>query len=105
MMNMVARGRYPSYRVVHQRRGRGNRTHRTVGELITELENFDPDAPVRIAFQPTRPLRAEAGNVVAQGELVDGERDEDPRLVWIAATTSVGYNENPYAPREAWQSR
>jgi hypothetical protein len=77
----------------------------TVGELVEHLEEIrdrvGADAPVRIAFQPEYPLRASVANVTAH--VADDEGLEVEPLVWIAATASVGYSENPYAPRSAWE--
>jgi hypothetical protein len=85
----------------------------TVRELIDLLGDFDEDADVRIAYQPSWPLAAEVANVTSSEEaelLSDDEAMEvaapdPPNVVWIAATSGVGrHDENPYAPSGAWGS-
>lgn len=95
----------------------------TVAELIAHLEDFDPDAIVRIAHQPSWPLAEVVGNVTTdedadderecpdhEGYLVDHDPDcaaayaeaaaEDvgPQIVWIVAG-GAHHSESPYAPR------
>lgn len=80
----------------------------TVQELIDQLECQDPELEVRIAFQPSYPLAAHVANIISSEEIGGGEEPEledtieAKPIVWLAATESVGYNENPYAPRGAW---
>lgn len=80
----------------------------TVQELIQELENHDPQDVVRIAFQPSYPLAANVANVISSAEIMEGVEPEEgdtieaKPIVWLAATESVSHDENPYAPREAW---
>ena len=107
----------------------------TLSELIDQLtvlqeahEGQDPE--VRIAYQPSWPLRARIANVRALAgddapdeeelklarELVaagDEEADgfaaaqamleDHPPVVWLAASDAAPWNESPYAPRDAWE--
>jgi hypothetical protein len=53
-----------------------------VQELVQELEQFDPDAEVRLAFQPSWPLQYHVGGVAEDGghvHTVDIHEDEDGR--------------------------
>lgn len=52
----------------------------TVGELIMLLEEFDEDAPVRLAEQPRYPLACSVAGV--------GEHDG---VVYIAEGSQIGY--------------
>lgn len=74
-----------------------------VAQLKELLEGQDDDAEVRIALQPSWPLRANVANVVAGRDAMDDDdpTDEDDALgiVWIVAREGVGYGEHPYAPR------
>jgi hypothetical protein len=80
----------------------------TVGDLKEALEEFDDALPLRVAFQPSWPLAAEVANVRAinpadedaSGTVVG--RPDRP-VVWIAASSSIPYAEDPYAPRNAWE--
>lgn len=67
-----------------------------VYELIEELQDLEPTAEVRVAYQPTYPLAAEISCVT------DMVEDAENGFVWIAASSGVGYTESPYAPRDAW---
>ena len=72
----------------------------TVQELIELLEEFEGDTQVRIAYQPSYPLRALVSNVTSAA---DDEDDPDSKeIVWIATSDYVPSQENPYAPRAAW---
>lgn len=91
-------------------------------ELIEQLEDIrdrydSGEAEVRVAFQPSWPLRATISSVQhgAELEFCDSDgyiREEDPndeapearQYVWIAIDQVGGSSEHPYAPREAWQS-
>lgn len=56
----------------------------TVADLIAQLEDFDPDAEVRLAFQPSYPLECSAAEPVAcevKGRMV----------VYIAERSRLGY--------------
>lgn len=88
----------------------------TVADLIEELQNFDPESPVFVAFQPSWPLAAEIANIT---EVSPDDEDEDwdeeqqewvpvneqpdvPNVVWIALTSGVRGDMSPYAPKAAW---
>ena len=82
-----------------------------VRELIELLEQYDEDAEVRVALQPSWPLRASVQNVICSEELrnLDGEggpldpdADLEEAFVWIAVDQVSSSSENPYAPRAAW---
>ena len=79
----------------------------TVGELLAALEEFDEDAPVRVAQQPSYPLAAVVNCVTELGPDDEEEQPARPRpgerVVWIATSEVTSYHEHPYAPREAWQ--
>ena len=74
----------------------------TLSELIihlTELaESTDSDPEVRIAYQPSWPLRATLSNVTI------AEDCDEREFLWLAAGYSAPHNENPYAPGEAWEN-
>lgn len=67
----------------------------TVRELIEELENYDPEAPVLIAHQPSWPL----AEVVAHVTTDDDPETDDPNdaAVWIVAGGHPS-DRSPYAP-------
>ena len=79
-----------------------------VGQLRDLLEGLDDDAPVRLAIQPNWPLRLDVSDVKPADEIdFDDEGDEDEpddnaNIVWIVASGSAPYGENPYAPRQLW---
>lgn len=100
----------------------------TLNDLIEYLEDirdqYDAaEHQVRIAYQPTYPLRAAPSVVqhdrdVQRASLEDEDPGEDPDMtldeaveeassdiVWIATGGSLPYDENPYAPREAFNER
>lgn len=54
-------------------------------------------------MQPSYPLAFDIDSVVdlPDEEVVD---EDDPGIVWIAATESAPFGASPYAPREAWQA-
>lgn len=106
----------------------------TLSELIDQLtalqeayEGQDPE--VRIAYQPSWPLRAKIANVraiagddtpseeemelarelVAAGDeeaegfaAAQAMLEDHPPVVWLAASDAAPWNESPYAPRSAW---
>lgn len=107
----------------------------TLSELIDQLtalqeahEGQDPE--VRIAYQPSWPLRAKIANVRAlTGDDAPDEEelelarelvatgDEEAEgfaaaqamledhlpVVWLAASDAAPWDESPYAPRDAWE--
>jgi len=76
-----------------------------VSELIERLEDMDPDAEVRIAFQPSWPLQYRLGDeIVGEDEISDaeetGDDEEQPDPVRGVVYLSEGgqvYDE-PYLP-------
>jgi len=80
----------------------------TVYELKQILEDFDEDKQIRVAFQPSWPLRAHiqsVGEIDREGmeDEEDPAQDDVEEFVWIAVEQVSSSSENPYAPREAWQ--
>lgn len=107
----------------------------TLSELIDQLtalqeahEGQDPE--VRIAYQPSWPLRAKIANVraltgddapdeeelelarelVAAGDeeaegfaAAQAMLEDHPPVVWLAASDAAPWDESPYAPRDAWE--
>ena len=91
----------------------------TIDDLIAKLEDLKDMAPrggeteIRVAYQPTYPI---AGTIQAlslaepfdeddDGNMVDADLDMAPTShdtkLWIGVG-SMPYDENPYAPRWAW---
>jgi hypothetical protein len=99
-----------------------------VSDLISYLEQQDPEAEVQIAAQPSWPLAFTVSNVVsdyaileAQSRSGTGDFEEVPeeereealsqwgaelersrRVVWLA--TGDHPKDQPYAPKEAWDT-
>jgi hypothetical protein len=77
----------------------------TVQDLITELEQRDPDAEVRIAIQPSYPLQSTVRGVVAAEDLLDdlddhmGEHNDG--VVWIVEGSQ--HYHAPYAPSAVFE--
>lgn len=66
-----------------------------VQDLIDQLTELDmPDAELRLAVQPSWPLRHSIDAVAF---------DESEQHVWLAAAEGHPWDESPYAPRSAWQ--
>ena len=70
----------------------------TVQELIAMLEDCEPDAEVRIAYQPSYPLESQIACVAADSDLQpdeddedNGEQETDGEVVWITEGTQIGY--------------
>lgn len=80
-----------------------------MGELEEAAEDLGEDAEVRVAYQPSWPLRATLRYItVASGSTYDEDeeapgQEEDTAMVWLAVGDGVPFGENPYAPRWAWQ--
>lgn len=78
-----------------------------VAELRELLDQYDDDAPVRVAYQPSWPLRGHVVGVVAHADLADDPDEaadvDDADVVWVAVEQVGGSaGENPYAPRDVW---
>lgn len=65
----------------------------TVGDLITALENYDPDTPIRWASQPRWPFEYTLGQVAMTPDDAEGDGTEptDDPVVWIGEGHQVGY--------------
>lgn len=93
----------------------------TVGELIKALQDLDPDTVLRVAHQPTWPLRECVGWVVTPNDFecedcnwtgehspecpvrefpTDGPDNGD--IAWIVLGGHPGEPESPYAPNQLW---
>lgn len=72
-------------------------------ETLTEIRDSGTPGDTRllIAYQPSWPLRANVENVRVLTD-DDGYDHSDQTAVWIAASSSVGYDDDPYAPHAAW---
>jgi hypothetical protein len=87
----------------------------TVDELIQDLEEardeLGGDAEIRVAYQPSWPLRTTIARVtIPQDDRPGDDEDEiaevdekDAGFCWIALTEGQPYDENPYAPKWAWE--
>jgi hypothetical protein len=74
-------------------------------EALTELAEDNPDAEVRIAYQPNYPLAAYVQNVtVVDADDEDEDRSESESVIWIAASDTVSHRHSPYAPKSAWDN-
>lgn len=90
-----------------------------VCELQDILEYMDPDAEVRLAFQPSYPLQYYCVGAVSREEFgaaddldatenyaVHAGRAKNKVLWLLASSTEVREPDgNPYFPREAWDWR
>lgn len=84
----------------------------TLIDRLTEAMENNGDRDVLVAYQPNWPLAAGVANVYDPADDDDRDEDDDPddaeisdrdsSVLWIAASTSVEYDQNPYAPRAAW---
>jgi hypothetical protein len=81
-----------------------------IDHLTDAMEN-NGDREVLVAYQPNWPLAASVANVYDPADDdepaeddEDGESlsDRDAGVLWLAASTNAGYDQNPYAPRSAW---
>lgn len=107
----------------------------TLSELIDQLTAIQEahegqDLQVRIACQPSWPLRAKIANVraltgddapdeeeleLARELVAAGDEEADgfaaaqamledhPPVVWLAASDAAPWDESPYAPKTAWE--
>ena len=86
----------------------------TLDDLIEQLEDMRSDlggdTEVRIAHQPSWPLRGKIAAVTTgdnvplepEDEADGADDDADRKMVWIAASSGAPSDESPYAPRWAW---
>ena len=83
-------------------------TYETVADFAERLQELVDagygDCRLRIATQPNWPLahKVAAMSIIEDGDRYEGEEEDGTETVWIAASETVGYDENPYAPRDAW---
>lgn len=63
----------------------------TVHELSQYLSRLDPNMEVKLATQPTYPIRENIANVAVL--------PSEPNVVWLAGEQDY---DKPYAPSEAW---
>jgi len=76
----------------------------TVEELVNLLEDFDPDAEVRIVSQPSAPLAYEIEAVVDTRNIPEEQRDDaaeiqrEPGVVYVLEGNQIGR-----APKEIWE--
>lgn len=77
----------------------------TVQELIDELETLNPDAEVRLAFQPSWPFEHSLGTVAEYNaresyEIVQGDYDGEGLAWWIMNTDADEDSDNAHGPYE-----
>lgn len=79
----------------------------TVAELMERLEDYDPDAEVRIVTQPAWPLQfAVAGAVGVEDMAAGADEDDldgvesDEKVVWLVAGDHP--DGTPYGPKAAF---
>ena len=85
-------------------------TIQTVQDLIDLLSDFDPDAPVLIAHQPSWPLAEVVGDVtVIEKDEDDDDDDEEgyednapDNTVWLVAGGHP-HGRSPYAPKAVFE--
>ncbi|GLY68739.1 hypothetical protein [Amycolatopsis taiwanensis] len=65
----------------------------TVGELISALQRYDADTPVRWAHQPSWPMEYTIGQVVCTPDDADngGHPPIGQPVVWLGQGRRVGY--------------
>ena len=75
-----------------------------VSELIGMLQDYDEDAEVRLATQPSYPLQAHIKGVADSTMLEDYDEEEgsDSLVVWILEGSQP--RDTPYASRELWDA-
>ncbi len=90
----------------------------TVADLLSQLEDCDPDAEVRLAHQPEWPLQFTLDGIATEQDLDEESRpdhgspgttaapDTDTRpeaaVVWLVAGGHPA-GDSPYAPARLWQ--
>ena len=78
----------------------------TLNQLIEMLKEAQEqlgessDCEVRLAVQPSWPLACYVDEVTLEPSST--EKGREGPVVWIAAGSGVGYDEHPYAPKQAW---
>jgi hypothetical protein len=67
----------------------------TVGQLREARAEYPEDVIIRVAQQPSYPLRARITNLMRRS-------NSEGNILWIATREVSDHNESPYAPRSAW---
>lgn len=83
----------------------------TVKDLIRQLEDFDPYAEVRLAFQPSWPFEHSIGNVVSVDLTDEDALEDDPfvdhntgeRIVYIGEGSQIGYLPGQASSELGWR--
>ncbi|APU15281.1 MULTISPECIES: hypothetical protein [Actinoalloteichus] len=76
----------------------------TVGMLIDQLTAFDPEASVRLAFQPAWPLEYDVERVTGSHTPPgDDDLDDAPGVVWIGQGDHIGYLPETATDAMGWQ--
>lgn len=85
----------------------------TVGELKERLEDFDDELEIRLATQPSWPLRFRLAGVTSDEEAFEysytpeeqDERGGEPseNFLWLVEG-GTPHDESPYAPRYVWDA-
>ena len=65
----------------------------TIGELIEQLQDFDPDTEIRLAMQPNYPMRGSIRNIC-----MEYDKDGNEKTLYIACSGHEDYG----CPRDAW---
>jgi hypothetical protein len=68
----------------------------SVRDLISALEDYDENAEVRIAIQPSWPLEYTLGDVVCSDSIGEAEEADEtdegqPVVVYLTEGTQIGY--------------
>lgn len=63
----------------------------TVGELIAALQDYDPDAPIRLAIQPRWPFEYTLGGVALTRDDAEATEPTGDPVVWIAVGRQADY--------------
>lgn len=84
----------------------------TVRDLIRQLEDFEPDTEVRLAFQPRWPFEHSIGSVVSV-DLTDEDADYDEevsdyentgeQIVYIGEGRQIGYLPGQASSELGWR--
>lgn len=83
----------------------------SLNDLIAQLtdlrDSLDPDfadAHVRVAYQPSWPLRGTVSGITTSDDVAaeTGDEPEDTKIVWLAIGEAP-YDENPYAPKTVFE--
>lgn len=70
----------------------------TVGQLKTQLDQFDDETPIRLALQPNYPMLGSIQNVC---NWINSDKSKTGEVCLIACSDNEDYG----CPREAWNER